>query len=72
MIEAETKVKAWDINDPHAMRIHRLVGKMIATPFSVVDLIVSLKLLNPGIHYQVKNISQIVLYQISKTKSMKT
>ena len=23
MIEAETKVKAWNINDPHAMRIHR-------------------------------------------------
>ena len=39
MIEAETKVKVWDINNPHAMRIHKLVGKMIATdnqPFSVV------------------------------------
>ena len=39
MLEAETKVKVWDINDPHAMRIHKLVGEMIATdnqPFSVV------------------------------------
>lgn len=39
MIEAETKVKVWDINDPHAMRIHKLIGEMIATdnqPFSVV------------------------------------
>ena len=31
MLEAETKVKVWDINDPHAMRIHKLVGEMIAT-----------------------------------------
>ena len=30
MLEAETKVKVWDINDPHAMRIHKLVGEMIA------------------------------------------
>lgn len=40
MIEAEAKVKVWDINDPHAMRIHKLVGEMIATdnqPFSVVQ-----------------------------------
>ena len=39
MLEAETKVKVWDINDPHAMCIHKLVGEMIATdnqPFSVV------------------------------------
>ena len=39
MIEVETKVKLWDINDPHAMGIHKLVGKMIATdnqPYSVV------------------------------------
>ena len=31
--------KVWDINDPHATLIHKLVGKMIATdnqPFSVV------------------------------------
>ena len=38
MIEAETKVKVWDINNPHAMCIHKLVGEMIATdnqPFSV-------------------------------------
>ena len=39
MIEVETKVKVWDINSPHVMRIHKLVGKMIATnnqPFSVI------------------------------------
>ena len=39
MIDAETKVKVWDINNPHAVRIHKLVGEMIATdnqPFSVV------------------------------------
>ena len=39
MIEAETKVKEWDINSPYAMCIHKLVGEMIATdnqPFSVV------------------------------------
>ena len=39
MIEAETKVKVWDINNPHAVRIHKLVGEMIATnnqPFSAV------------------------------------
>ena len=39
MVEAETKVKVWHTNDPHVMRIHQLVGKMIATnnrPFSVV------------------------------------
>ena len=40
IIEAETKLKAWDINDSHAMRIHRLVGEIIAMynqPFSVVN-----------------------------------
>ena len=39
MIEAETKVNVWDINNPHAMRIHKLVGEMIAMdnqPFLVV------------------------------------
>ena len=39
LIEAETKVKTWDINDPRAMRIYQLVGEMIAIdnqPFSVV------------------------------------
>ena len=36
MIEAEAKVKVWDINDPHAKHIHKSVGKMIATDKSAI------------------------------------
>ena len=39
LVETLVKVKVWDINDSYAVRIHRLIGEMIATdnqPFSVV------------------------------------
>ena len=74
MLEAETKVKVWDINDPHAMRIHKLVGEMIATDnqpfqsFMTLDLIVSLKHWNQGMCYLVENISRKVLYHTAKTE----
>ena len=79
MIEAETKVKIWDINDPHAVRIHKLVGEMIATdnqPFSVIHdtgfNCLILNHLNPGMCYQAKNISRKILYKTSKKKSMES
>lgn len=40
MLEASNQVWKWDINDPHAQRVHRRVTEMIALdfqPFSVVD-----------------------------------
>ena len=40
IFESSDRVRIWDINDPRAQRVHRLIGEMIAIdnqPFSVVE-----------------------------------